>query len=539
MTVRFLTLPAVMGLCLVAVGCSGLDRTPAPVTTSSVVQNSSSSPTHRHLSAQRASVIRPATFDEPAKHSSGDSPDLSPVSTSHFSASETLQSRTIQEEFTPPVVAEVDAAESATIDLDLTSALAMTVGQNPRIAFAAARYREAYARLEAARTLWLPSIRAGATFYHHDGTLQASEGEVFDVSRSSLQAGLGTRAIGAGAPTVPGIAADFHTADAYFQPQIATHTVSARDAATEATTNDTLLATTLAYLNLLRAMQELRIAEETRNHAEQLADLTATFARTGQGPQADADRTRTELVHRRNATSRAQENTSVARARLAEMLSLDPSIQVFPREPTIVPIELVSDELPVVELIATGLANRPELAEARSLVCEAVYRYRREKYAPLLPSVLLGVSQGGFGGGLGSNIDNDHGRFDFDATAYWELRNFGLGEQAKRDETRARYQQTRALQASLMDRVAREVVEAHAQSRSRKGRIQLAESGVEAATDSFTRNLARIRNGQGLPIEVLQSLQALDEARREYLRTLVDYNDAQFRLHRALGWPLQ
>jgi outer membrane protein TolC len=40
-----------------------------------------------------------------------------------------------------------------------------------------------------------------------------------------------------------------------------------------------------------------------------------------------------------------------------------------------------------------------------------------------------------------------------------------------------------------------------------------------------------------LPIEVLQSLQALDQMRREYLRCVIDYNVAQFSLLRALGWP--
>jgi hypothetical protein len=48
-----------------------------------------------------------------------------------------------------------------------------------------------------------------------------------------------------------------------------------------------------------------------------------------------------------------------------------------------------------------------------------------------------------------------------------------------------------------------------------------------------------VRNLKGLPIETLQSIQALDQARREYLRALVDYNTAQFRLHRALGWPIR
>jgi len=501
-------------------------------------QNRASLHAYRRLDAERSSVIRPATFDEPTESNSEDSPDLLPVPPSNHSADATFQPRTIQETLNPSVVSDVVTAESTTIDLDLTDALAMAAGQNPRIAFAAARYREAYARLESTKTLWLPSIRAGMSFNHHDGTLQASGGQVIDASRSSLQAGLGVRAVGAGTPAVPGVVAEFHTSDAVFQPKIAAHATSARDAATEATTNDTLLATALAYLDLLRATQQLRIADETRDNAEKLADLTATFARTGQGPQADADRARTELVRRRIDVSRAQESTRVATARLAELLSLDPSMGVKPQEPTIVPIDLVSHELSVADLVATGLANRPELAEAQNLVCEAVYHYRREKYAPLLPSVLLGVSQSGFGGGFGSNINNHRGRFDFDAVVYWELRNFGLGERAKRDETWSRYDQARALQVSIMDRVAREVVEAHAQVQARKGQIEVAESGVKSATDSYERNLARIREGQGLPIEALQSLQALDEARREYLRTLSDYNESQFRLHRALGWPV-
>ncbi len=84
-----------------------------------------------------------------------------------------------------------------------------------------------------------------------------------------------------------------------------------------------------------------------------------------------------------------------------------------------------------------------------------------------------------------------------------------------------------------------EVVEAATQVAIRKSQIEVAESGIQTATDSYRRNLARIREGQGLPLEALQSLQALDEARREYLRTLVDYDEAQFRLQRALGWPIQ
>ena len=90
----------------------------------------------------------------------------------------------------------------------------------------------------------------------------------------------------------------------------------------------------------------------------------------------------------------------------------------------------------------------------------------------------------------------------------------------------------------MLDTVAREVVEAQVQVEARRRMIAVSEGAIKSAEDSYRRNLERIRNAQGLPIEVLQSIQALDQARREYLRSVVEYNQAQFRLHRALGWPV-
>jgi outer membrane protein TolC len=89
-----------------------------------------------------------------------------------------------------------------------------------------------------------------------------------------------------------------------------------------------------------------------------------------------------------------------------------------------------------------------------------------------------------------------------------------------------------------VDRVAREVVEGQAQIQARRKQIAVAEAGLKAATGSYQKNLQRIRDGQGLPIEALQSIQALDQARREYPRTVADYSEAQFRLCRALGCPI-
>jgi hypothetical protein len=187
-----------------------------------------------------------------------------------------------------------------------------------------------------------------------------------------------------------------------------------------------------------------------------------------------------------------------------------------------------------VSMVFEGLLRRPELAESRHLVEQAVHRLDRERYAPLLPNVILGISEGGFGGGPDSTVADFRGRFDLDAVAYWELRNFGTGETAAREAARSRLEQSKLLQVQRMDRVAREIMEAHAQTESLHGQIAVAESGIGVANESYQRNLERIRGGQGLPLEVLQSIQALDQSRREYLRASGDYDEWQFRLYRSI-----
>jgi outer membrane protein TolC len=426
-----------------------------------------------------------------------------------------------------------------TLPLDMANALGLTQAQNPRVAFAQAQIAQSLAVHDAARAMWLPSIRTGGNYNKHEGKIQRVEGENITTSRGAAFGGLGAFAVGAGSPAIPGVYAMFHTTDAIFQRRITGYALEAREFQATATLNDQLLETALAYLALLEAAQRKAIAAETLEHGEGLARLTSEFARTGAGNEADSDRATAALALLKNEFMRAEEAQAVASARVAQQLSSDPTILIVPQEDNIVPIDLVPlDTMTMGDLVATGLSNRPELAASRSLVGEAVSRLKREENAPWLPSILLGMSYGEFGAGLGGQITRGGDRFDFDGVAWWELRNLGLGEKAARDNARAQIQQARMQEVQTMDVVAREVVETYSQVQARQRQIAAAKEGIAAAQRSYERNLARIQNIQGLPIEVLQSIQALDAARREYLRAVVDYNTAQFRLHRALGWPI-
>jgi outer membrane protein TolC len=423
------------------------------------------------------------------------------------------------------------------VPVTLAVILQLADEQNPQIGYARQRVVESFAQLERAEVMWLPSIRGGVNYNKHEGRIQDVAGNIIETSRGALYTGLGANAVGASSPAIPGVYANFHLTDAIFLRKIVSQSAAARQAASQAVTNDTLFQASQAYLELLRAEQERAIAEEVQANAQQLADITAAYAKTGEGLAADDDRAQTELALRTNDVQRADEAVRVGSARLAQLLSMDPTTTLAPQELSVAPIELVDGSAPAQQLVATGLSNRPEMRESGHLVNEAVERLRREKFAPLLPSVLLGVSYGGMSGGLGGELRDFGDRLDADMVAYWEVRNLGLGERAVRREASSRVSQARLQQVAVMDRVAREIVEAQAQVQSRSAQIETAKQAIESAEASYQKNLQRIENAQGLPLEALQSVQALGQARREYLRAVTDYNLAQFALHRALGWP--
>ena len=201
-------------------------------------------------------------------------------------------------------------------------------------------------------------------------------------------------------------------------------------------------------------------------------------------------------------------------------------------------LDLVSAEMNQGALISAGLANRPELKELQALVAAACDRYQRQKYAPFVPSVLLGFSAGGFGGDTGNAINSVDDRYDFDAMVTWEIRNFGFGERSARRRTEAQVQQAMFRKVSLIDSVAREISEAHTKVSHRRQRMEVTQLSIQSAQDSYERSLQRIRSGEGSPIEVLPTVKALEASRTAYLQSVVAYNEAQFQLQWALGWQV-
>lgn len=434
--------------------------------------------------------------------------------------------------------------------IDLVSTMRLVGARDLDIAIAKERVCQSLAELEQARVLWLPSLYLGPNWIRHDGQAQIVQGPVQTISKSSLFLGATAAAgssisgpVPAGGPAqVSGLTTILRISDAIFEPLAARQVVTARRAGIQTATNDALLSVAETYIDLQAAAGKLAIAREAATNAEALATLTSTYARSGTGLEADHRRALAEQDRQRKNVEAAIGQLETTSAELVRQVRLDPRIVVAPVEPPETVIRLVNADDPLDELIAAGLRSRPELAEAHALVEATLTRLKQARLRPLIPSVALRYSGGGFGGGVNGFFGNFASRSDADVNLFWELQNLGFADRAIARQRAAQKRMSILELMKVQDRVAAEVVRADKERIAANRQLREAGRALPEALSSLSLNFTNIRRGAGLPgatrpIEVLQPIQALAQARSDYLDAVLAFNRAQFRLYHALGRP--
>jgi outer membrane protein TolC len=424
--------------------------------------------------------------------------------------------------------------------IDLTTALRLAEVENPEIAEARQRIFEALAGLQAARALLLPTLNAGTMYHGHTGNLQRSSGRILSLSEQSLYVGGGTRTVAAESLAIPAVNIVSPLTDALFNPLVEAQRVDGVRLGASGTVNAILLDVASLHFDLVAAEVGLELRRETEAEAAEVARITASYARAGQGRPADANRAATERNFLHREVQKGEEDVAVASVRLARRLHLDQVVRLRTVSPQIAPITLVDIDTPTEGLVRAALQLRPEVGASAAAIGVAETRLMQERARPLLPTVWVGFSGGGFGGG--SNLvppllGNFKGRTDLDVRLYWTLQNLGMGNFALMKTRQGEIGQAVGVQSRVINQVRREVTAAQARAKEYRQRIENTYRELVTAQDGFRQELDRIRNTVGRPVEVINSLRLLGDARLNHLRAIVEYDRAQFQLFVALGSP--
>jgi outer membrane protein TolC len=429
--------------------------------------------------------------------------------------------------------------------IDLPAAVRLAGVRNPDLFLARQRVVEAAALRQLAAAQLLPNLNAGSNFDSHSGSLQETPGDILRVNRSSLYVGAGANAVGSGTVNIPGVVWNVNVSNTIYGILVARQVLREQEFANRQTNNDVLGAVGNAYYELMRAEGLRAVYAQIRNDTAVVADITAAFAKVGEGRQADAERAATELAQRQVDVFGAEGRILVASARLCQILNLDPSLRLHVTDGWVVPTPIVPEPIPLNELVAMAMLQRPDLAQRRAAIRETFLSLQASRMLPFSPNVFIGFSAGTFGGG--SNIISEttaaprfgsfSGRNDFDAIGYWTLQNLGYGNVALIDAARARLGQNDYQFLIVLNQARADVAESYALSMARYAQIGTNEQATRSGQAGFQEDLLRTRNGQGLPIETLNNLRLWARARIDYLNSIVDFNEAQVRLYVALGQP--
>jgi outer membrane protein TolC len=433
--------------------------------------------------------------------------------------------------------------------IDLPSALRLANASNPTVLLARARVEEAYTRVQQARVAWLPNLWLGGNpngmaflplFYHHDGNVQNAAGVVFPVTKNNffLPAGAGL---------------DIRVAEALFGPRIARDVNRAEAAHARAVTNDIQLDVALGYLDLLRAYAALAVNAERLDKASDMLDKAQKAEAARVGEPADVNRARAEVNVIRQEAVDLEVRAAEVSARLAQLLMLDPTVDLRPFDALVLPITLVGPVERLDEYVAVALLNRPELEESRALVDAALRRWQEARWRPLLPTLQVLYYAGLFNGSTDSlaapppgtspgSVNHFAGREDVLGQAVWQLDNLGLGNALQIKAQRVQRDEANFHLLEVQARVGAEVSAAAKAAAARERTLAVAQDAVQQAEQLWQRLKAASfgiasERGRFRPLEPLLAERALAEARLHYLDEVIGYNQAQFRLYWAMGQP--
>ena len=418
-----------------------------------------------------------------------------------------------------------------TFGIDLPTTLQLAAGRNLALATAIEKANSAAARSDSALLSIVPDLAVGASFAKQNGLLQDIAGAPLTTKRVNDSSGLGTSS------GVPGIGLDLSLSHAIFAPLAARQDRNAAVAAAEAKEHQVMADAAAAYYELVRARAALQLAREIEGAAGKLASSTRNFAEAGEGLDADAERAAATHLLRKGQTARAEADLIRRSAALSRILHLPVSVMLIPTDKQVAATDLVDPDESVARMVATALKFRPETRQMQAEVAAAGHRLTEKKVKPFLPNVAAGYSNYEFAAGQGGATDAEDPREEVTAMIYWKLEGLGFGNAAQAREKQAELKLARLREADTLDSIASDVAGTRAEVHAQRSRLAIGSQAAGHAKKAYELTTARLQEAQGLPIEALDSIRTLAEARQAEIDAVLDYNIAQHRLLAALGHP--
>jgi outer membrane protein TolC len=381
---------------------------------------------------------------------------------------------------------------------------------------------EAKAVHSSAIAQFFPWIAPGITYRQHDDKIQDVEGNIIDVNKYSYAPGAA-------------LAVQVDIGDALYKSLATKQLAKAADEAFQAQRQDSVLAAAQGYF-------ELAFAQASVGVERQSLDINTDYERqllhaldAGIAFRGDLLRVTVQKERSQTALRQAVERQRIVAARLAQVLHLDPTIELVAQQSELAPLSLIESNAALDPLVQQSLFSRPELKQSKSLLAASRETKNGATYGPLIPTVGAQGFFGGLGGGRSGVPDSFGPQEDYLLGLSWRVGPGGLFDFTRTRAADSRVRQAEVSQEKLRDELTRQVVEAFTHWQSVDDQLATARRALTAAEEALRLAQQRKEFAVGIVLETIQAEQDLTRARLDYLRAIAEFNKAQYALQKATG----
>jgi outer membrane protein TolC len=420
-------------------------------------------------------------------------------------------------------VTGAEATNAAVYPIDLPTALRLAGAQNLDVQLARERLRESEANRLAALEQFFPWVGPGIQYHRRDGLAQAvPAGTISEAHFDSYAPGAT-------------LAAQVSLGEAIYSTLAAKQLLRASDQALEAQRQDSIEAAAQRYFDLSKAKAQGDVLAQAVKTSQDYQQQLHAAVGAGIAFRGDELRVQTQTERYQITLRQRMEDQRLAAARLAQVLHLDPAVELVPRDTGLERLTLIETNAPLSVLVEQALQTRPELKQSHALVGASQAARRGAVYGPLVPSIGAQVFAGGLGGGPDGGPSRFGSEEDYLVGLTWRIGPGGLFDLGRVRISQARLEAARLTLSKWKDTIATEVVSGLTRVQSLADQIALAERNLSTATEALRLTRERKQYGVGVVLEDIKAQQDLTQARSEYVTALAEFNKAQFALRKAVG----
>jgi outer membrane protein TolC len=406
--------------------------------------------------------------------------------------------------------------------IDLPTALRLAGAQNLDVQIARERLAEAKANHQSAVAQFFPWLSPGITYRQHDDKIQDVQGNFIDVHKYSYAPG-----------ATVGVQLDL--GDAIYKSLAAKQLAKAADHALEAQRQDSVFAAAQSYFELALAQGAVGVANEAVRISGDYETQLGSAVEAGIAFKGDLLRARVQAERNRLTLRQTKEQQRIAAARLAQVLHLDATVELVAQDAELAPFTLIETNAALDSLVQQTLASRPELKQSRALTSAARDAKNGAAYGPLIPSLGAQGFWGGLGGGRSGVADTFGAQEDYLVSASWRVGPGGLFDFGRVRSAESRLKIAQLSSDKLQDDMTRQVVEAFTRWQSLADQLDTVKRALAAAEEGLRLAQQRKEFAVGVVLETIQAEQDLTRARLDYLKTVAEFDKAQYGLTRATG----